>query len=212
VREGAQIAMVARNQERLSAAADQLRRSGANVLSISADITQESQVVALFEKAMQEFGRIDILVNNAGIYEESPIDQMSLEMWQRTIDADLTAPFLCTREAMKIMKRQGGGRIINIGSIAAQMPRPKAVSYNCAKIGLVALTRTTALEGREFHVVASCVHPGNVATDQVTDPKEPTMAIEDIAKAVVTIATLPLHVNMIETVVFPVAQPYLGRG
>jgi len=211
VKEGASIVAVARNQQKLNAAADELRSLGA-VLPVPADITVESQVVTMFERAMQRFGRVDILVNNAGIYEESPIDQTPLETWQRTIDADLTGPFLCTREAMKIMKRQGGGRIINIGSISAQMPRPNAASYNCAKIGLVALTKTTALEGRDFHVVASCVHPGNVATDQMAGSTEPAMAVDDVVKTVLTVATLPLNVNLLETVVFPIAQPYLGRG
>jgi NAD(P)-dependent dehydrogenase (short-subunit alcohol dehydrogenase family) len=114
---------------------------------------------------------------------------------------------------MKIMKRQGGGRIINIGSISAQMPRVNAAPYSCAKLGLVALTKTTALEGRDFGVVASCLHPGNVATAQMDGMShEPMMAVDDLVSAVVAMAALPLHVNMLETIVLPVAQPYLGRG
>jgi len=212
--EGAKLVIAARNKQKLDAAAAELRSKGAIVLSASTDVSQETQVITLFQKTMQEFGRLDILVNNAGIYEEAPLEQTSLAIWQRTLDIDLTGPFLCTREAMKIMKRQGGGRIINIGSICAQMPRPNAVSYNCAKIGLVALTKTTALEGRAFGVVASCLHPGNVATAQIpsSQSSEPLMAVDDVVKAVVAMAALPLHVNMLEAIVLPTVQPYLGRG
>jgi len=211
--EGAAVVITARHQDKLDVTANELRSKGASVLSVPTDVSKEAQVIALFEKTMQEFGRIDILVNNAGIYEEAPLEETSLEMWQRTLDVNLTGPFLCTREAIKIMKRQRSGRIINIGSIAAQMPRPNAVSYSCAKIGIVALTKTTALEGRSFGVVASCIHPGNVATAQMAElPNEPMMSVDDLVKAVLTMATLPLHVNMLEAIVLPTVQPYLGRA
>lgn len=211
--EGANLVIVARSQGKLNLAANELSSKDVRVLAVPTDVGQEAQVVALFEKTMQEFGHLDILVNNAGVYEEAPIEETSFEMWQRTLNTNLTGPFLCTREAMKIMKRQPGGRIINIGSIAAQMPRPNAVSYNCAKIGIVALTKTTALEGRPFGVVASCIHPGNVATAQMAEsPKEPMMSVDDLVKAVLTMATMPPHVNMLEAIVLPTVQPYLGRA
>jgi NAD(P)-dependent dehydrogenase (short-subunit alcohol dehydrogenase family) len=214
IREGAKLVIASRNQQRLDAVANMLRSQGAaNVLVIPTDITDEAQVIALFEKAVQEFGRLDILVNNAGIWEEAPIEDMSLEFWQRTIDVCLTGPFLCSREAMKIMKRQGGGRIINIGSIAALMPRVTSAHYSSAKLGLVALTKTLALAGRDYGISASCLHPGNIATAQMDGLEyEPMMAVDDLVMAVVTMAALPAHVNMLETVVLPVAQPFLGRG
>jgi NAD(P)-dependent dehydrogenase (short-subunit alcohol dehydrogenase family) len=212
-REGVKVVIASRNQPALEAIADELRSQGATVLVVPTDVTNEAQIIALFERTMQEFGRLDILVNNAGIYEEAALDEISLATWQRTIDVNLTGPFLCSREAMKIMKRQGGGRIINIGSISAQMPRKNAAPYSCAKLGLVALTKTTALEGRDFGVVASCLHPGNVATAQMDDlSHEPMMAVEDIVSAVVTMVALPPQVNMLEAIVLPVAQLYLGRG
>ena len=133
------------------------------------------------------------------------------------IDVNLTGVFLCTREAMKIMKRQGGGRIINIGSISAQMPRMNSAPYSTTKHALVGLTKSTALEGRDFGVVASILHPGNVLTelrdesDQSID-QEPMMSTDDIAMAALAMAALPLNVNMLESVVLPVAQKYLGRG
>jgi NAD(P)-dependent dehydrogenase (short-subunit alcohol dehydrogenase family) len=211
--EGANLVLVARNREKLNATADELRLRGSSVLSVPTDVSKEPQVIALFQRVVQEYGRVDVLVNCAGIYEEAPLEETSLEMWQRTIDINLTGTFLCTREAMKIMKRQREGRIINIGSIAAQMPRPKGVSYNCSKAGIVALTKTTALAGREFGVVASCIHPGNIITSPgMTDPSEPCMGLEDIVKVILTMATLPPNVNMLETIVLPARQLYLGRG
>jgi NAD(P)-dependent dehydrogenase (short-subunit alcohol dehydrogenase family) len=216
--EGAKLVLAARNGQKLDAVADELRSAGAAVLSLPTDVSQEGQVITLFERTMQELKRLDILVNNAGIcLEEAPLEETSIETWQRTLDVNLTGPFLCTREAMKIMKRQHAGRIINIGSIAAQMPRPNAAPYSCSKIGLLALTKTTALEGRAFGVVASCLHPGNVATamEDGTRPdgsRESMIVVEDLARVVVTMASLPLHVNILETIVLPTEQPYLGRG
>jgi len=211
--EGAHLVLAARTQARLEAAAAELRAKGRRVLAIPTDVSKEAQVVALFQQTMATFGRLDILVNNAGIYAAAPLEEMSLETWQQVIDINLTGAFLCTREAMKIMKPQGGGRIINIGSIAAQMPRPHAAPYSCAKLALVALTKTTALEGRDFNVVASCLHPGNTATPQMEfTPGEPMIAVEDIARTVLHMASLPLNANMLEAIVLPVTQAYLGRG
>jgi NAD(P)-dependent dehydrogenase (short-subunit alcohol dehydrogenase family) len=210
--EGATVVLAARRQESLEVIAGDLRSKGATVLPVSADVRSESQVAALFGRVMTSFGRLDILVNNAGVFEGAPLEEMTLESWQRVIDTDLTGPFLCSREAMKIMKRQRAGRIINIGSIAAQMPRPNAVAYSCAKLALVALTKTTALEGRPFGVVASILHPGNTKTEMGDTDDEPMITVADLAKALVTMASLPLTVNMLETIVMPATQAYLGRG
>jgi NAD(P)-dependent dehydrogenase (short-subunit alcohol dehydrogenase family) len=211
--EGARVVLAARTAKTLNAVTEELQARGAVARSIPTDVGREKEVAALFESTMREFGRLDILVNNAGIVNQSPLEETSFEIWQRTLDSNLTGPFLCTREAMKIMKRQGGGRIINIGSISAQMPRPYFVAYSCTKAALVALTKTTALEGRDFKIVASCIHPGNVNTAQMAEtPDETAMEVDDVVKVVMTIVTLPLSVNMYETVVLPVTQLYLGRG
>jgi NAD(P)-dependent dehydrogenase (short-subunit alcohol dehydrogenase family) len=212
-REGAKVALAARSAPALEAAVAEIRQAGGTALAFPTDITNEADVAALFQKTLQAFGRLDILVNNAAIFEGAPLDELSLQSWRRVIDTDLTGPFLCTREAMRVMKRQRSGRIINIGSIAAQMPRPGAAPYSCAKIALVALTKTTALEGREFGITAGIVHPGNTDTPQMAGSEhEPMMAVEDLVPAVVTMAAMPPHVNMLETIVMPAIQPYLGRG
>jgi|SRR5208282_998216 len=213
-KEGARLIIASRNKSKLDATANELISQGTTVLSVPTDVTQETQVAALFEKIMQEFGRLDILVNNAGVYQEASLEETSLEVWRRTMDVNLTGPFLCSREAMKIMKTQRWGRIINIGSISAQMPRPNAAPYSCSKMGLIALTKTTALEGRAFGVIACIIHPGNVETAQMNEltTAEPVMAVDDLMKVVVTVAALPTHMNMLETIVLPVKQLYLGRG
>ncbi len=205
--------LAARNQTKLDQARDELQSKGrGSAIAVPTDVRNEKEVIALFERTKSEFGRLDILVNNAGTSVTAPIEETTLEMWHRTLDTNLTGPFLCTREALKIMKPQRGGRIINIGSISAQVPRPNSVAYACSKRGLTALTRATALEGRSYGVVASCLHPGNVATEMDPNPGEPAMAVKDFVNAVLTMATLPSHVNMLETIVLPVTQAYLGRG
>ena len=213
VDEGAKLVLAARNQTKLDQARDELQSNGRGfAIAVPTDVRNEKEVIALFERTKSEFGRLDILVNNAGTGVRAPIEETTLEMWQRTLDTNLTGPFLCTREALKIMKPQRSGRIINIGSISAQVPRPNSVAYACSKRGLAALTRATALEGRSYGVVASCLHPGNVATEMDPNPGEPVMAVKDFVNAVLTMATLPSHVNMLETIILPVTQSYLGRG
>jgi len=213
VDEGAKLVLAARNQMKLDQARDELQSKGrGSAIAVPTDVRNEKEVIALFERTKSEFGRLDILVNNAGTGVTAPIEETTLEMWHRTLDTNLTGPFLCTREALKIMKPQRGGRIINIGSISAQVPRPNSVAYACSKRGLAALTRSTALEGRSYGVVASCLHPGNVATEMDPNSDEPVMAVKDFVNAVLTMATLPPHVNMLETIVLPVTQAYLGRG
>jgi len=216
-REGATLVIASRNKANLEAMADELRVQGATVLVVPTDVTAEAQVVALFERTSQEFDRLDILVNNSGVFDGGPLEALSLETWRKVIDVNLTGPFLCTREALKIMKPQRQGRIINIGSISAQMPRPNSAPYTTSKFALVGLTRSTALEGRAFGISAGCLHPGNTATEHRSasdkpEDQEPMMAVEDLAMVAVTMAALPPYANMLEAIVLPVEQLYVGRG
>ena len=215
--EGAKLVIASRNRQILEGTAEELSALGTTVAVQPTDITDEAQVVAMFEKTVQEFGRVDILVNNSGVFGGGPLEELTLDTWMHVLNVNLTGVFLCSREAMKIMKKQGGGRIINIGSISAQMPRMDSAPYSTTKHGLVGLTKSTALEGREFGVVASCIHPGNVMTERRSisespADQEPMMTPDDLAMAVVTIAALPPNVNMYESIILPVGQLYLGRG
>lgn len=216
-REGADLILASRNQANLEETAREIAPYQRRVAVIPTDVTDEAAVVALFERALAEFGRLDILINNSGTFDGGPFEELSLATWQKVVDVNLTGPFLCAREAMKIMKRQGGGRIINIGSISAQMCRPNAAPYNTTKHALVGLTKSIALEGRDFNVVASVLHPGNVLTERraassAAQDAEPMMTVDELALTAITMAALPLHVNVFESIVLPTQQKYLGRG
>ena len=164
--EGANLVISARGAELLQQAADELAQEGTEVLAVPADVADEDQVKALFAQAVERFGQLDILFNNAGAFDGGPIEEVSLEAWNNVIGACLTGAFLCTREAFRIMRPRGEGRIVNIGSISAQRTRQNMAPYTAAKHGIWGLTQATALEGREHGVVVSCLHPGNVLVER----------------------------------------------
>jgi NAD(P)-dependent dehydrogenase (short-subunit alcohol dehydrogenase family) len=215
--EGARLALTARGAEELHRTAEELTALGGEVLAIPADITDEGQVQEVFAQTLDRFGWLDVLVNNAGAFDGGPLDELTTEAWDHVLAINLRAPFLCTREAVRIMKRQGGGRIINIGSIAAQRVRPHSAAYSASKHGLWGLTQVTALEGRPHNISCGCLHPGNVLVERrqgsgKKEDDEPMMTVEELAEAAVLMATLPAHVNMLEAIVLPVGQLYAGRG
>jgi NAD(P)-dependent dehydrogenase (short-subunit alcohol dehydrogenase family) len=214
--EGARTIITARGVERLDSAAQEIRTMGGTVIAVPTDVSDDVQVSRLFDRAMDLFHRVDLLVNNAGQFDGGPLDELSVETWDKVIATNLRGPFLCTRSAMRIMKKQGGGRIINIGSISAQRPRVNSGPYSTSKFGLWGLTIVTALEGREHRISACCLHPGNVRVERVRDqlepPGEPTMKVEELAEVALLMACLPPGIDMLEAIVLPVGQPYLGRG
>lgn len=215
---GARVAMAARTADTLEAAAAELQaeNSAAEVLAVSTDVIDEGQVQALFSRIDEHFGQLDILVNNAGAFDGGPIEEVSLEAWNNVIGACLTGAFLCTREAFRRMKPRGG-RILNIGSISAQRSRLNAAPYTAAKFGIWGLTQASALEGRDFGIAVSCLHPGNVLVERrqgsgKTSDEEPMMSVEEIASTALHMLTMPPHVNVLEAIVLPTQQQYLGRG
>jgi len=221
--EGAHIIIAGRNAKKLTVAAEEIGAEGPTVLAVPTDITDEAEVNALFERAMERFHRVDILVNNAGATDGGPLSEMSVETWDKVIATYLRGPFLCTRSAMRIMKAQCAGRILNVGSISAQRPRFNSAPYATSKFGLWGLTLVTALEGREHGVSACCLHPGNVRVEGTMEEagavtgipdysSEPTMKADEIAEVAKLMASLPPHMNMLEAIVLPVKQAYLGRG
>jgi NAD(P)-dependent dehydrogenase (short-subunit alcohol dehydrogenase family) len=215
--EGARLALCARNAAKLSATADELRTSGAEVFASPVDVSEEEAVEKFFKDLMARFGRVDILVNNAGNFDGAPIDQLTLAAWNNVIGACLTGTFLCSRAAFRIMKGQGCGRILNIGSISAQRPREGSAPYTSAKFGLWGLTNAIALDGRPHGILCSCLHPGNVRVEWRSDPRvainqEPMMETETVAQAALAMVTVPPDVNFLEAIVLPREQTYLGRG
>lgn len=217
-REGATLVLTARSADQLTAVANEAAQlSGAPAIAHPADVTSEEQVARLFALVSAEFGKLDLLVNNAGAFDGGPLDQLTVEAWDKVINTNLRGPFLCTRAALRMMKPQKSGRIINIGSIAAQRVRPNSAPYATSKHGLWGLTQATALEGREYGVTCGAIHPGNVEVERRqasgrAEDDEPMIATADIAEVAVLMAALPPHVEMLEAIVLPHRQMYVGRG
>ena len=188
-------------------------------MAVQSDVTKEADVISLFQQTVEKFGRVDILVNNAGIAQGGLIEDTSLEDWQTIVAINLSGPFLCTREAFKIMKPQGGGRIINIGSISAKVPRHGSVGYASTKHGMTGLTKTAALEGREFGISCGQLNPGNTESEIMTATREregadanPMIPVWTQGEAALYMATLPPEANVLEMTVMPIIQPFVGRG
>ena len=184
---------------------------------IQTDITDEKSVDNLFSESKSKLGKIDVLINNSGVFDGGAIDEISVETWDKVISVNLRGAFLCLRQAMKLMKSQKYGRIVNIGSISGQVPRLHSAPYTTSKFGLTGLTKAAALEGRDFNIVVSIVHPGNVITELRANRGEdkdiePMMEAQDIAELVFLTVNLPSNVNLLESVMLPNTQLYVGRG
>ncbi len=222
--EGCNVMLAGRDGARVAAVAEEIaNESGARVHSIATDVTDEARVQALFDLTLSEFGKLDILVNNAGLVDGGRIDQITPDVFMNVINTNVLGPFLCTRLAFGIMREAGGGRIINIGSIASNRARPSSTPYTTSKHALWGLTQCTALDGREFNIACGQLNPGNVAVERrlasggrsnsgVDQGPEPLVETPDMANAALYMATLPPEVNTLEMTVLPVHQTYIGRG
>jgi NAD(P)-dependent dehydrogenase (short-subunit alcohol dehydrogenase family) len=171
------------------------------------DVTEEASVGALFSWLDERAGKVDVLVNNAGASVWKPIDELSPSEWRAVVDTNLTGAFLCTREAMRRMKRTGGGRIITIGSISDRIPLPGCGAYGASKFGARGLTQVITEEGKAFRVFGTLVSLGAVATDMWTgregvDSRD-MLSVEDVAACVVDIARRPLSVRVDEVQLGP---------
>ncbi len=219
--EGCNLVLAARNAARLDETATEIAAMGVRTLAVPTDVAQESEVIALFERTMAEFGRVDLLVNNAGVIDGGPIEELTLEKWRATFSVNVDGLMMCTREAFKIMKIQGGGRIINIGSVAADRPREWSAPYTSSKHAVTGLTKSTALDGREYGISCGQLNPGNTWVERRADGRsasgkdmgaEPMVETVDMANAALFMATLPPEANVLEMTVIPNTMVYLGRG
>lgn len=215
--EGATSVLAARRRAELEITAEEVQNRGATALVVPTDVTREQDVAKLFQKSVKAFGRLDILINNAGISGAGPTDELPLKVWQDVLAVNLTGAFLCSREALRVMQLRRCGRIINIGSISAQVPRSDSAAYTTSKFGLEGLTRSLALDAREYGIAVSVLHPGNTKTPiwrgrEEMAEREGTMAPADLARAVVLMATLPPELNMLDATILPVSMPFVGRG
>jgi NAD(P)-dependent dehydrogenase (short-subunit alcohol dehydrogenase family) len=197
-------------------------------LVLPADISDPLAVKQLFAKIKDSFGRLDLLFNNAGAAARpAPLEELSFAEWQAVIGVNLTGAFLCMQEAVRLMKAQAnphGGRIINNGSVSAQVPRPNSAAYTASKHALTGLTKSLALDGRAFDITCGQIDIGNAETPLTArmadgvpqadgrNAAEPTFPVEDVARAVVYMASLPRHANVLFMTVMANKMPFVGRG
>ena len=216
VEKGAKAVLAARRAERLSSLVERIEGAGGEALAVATDVTNEAAVDNLFAQAIERFGTVDVLINNAGIADSTPVHEMSLETWHRVIETNLTSAFLCSRAAFRAMMGNGRGRIINIGSISARVPRENSPAYAASKWGLDGLTRSLAIDGRKHNIAASIFHPGIVATEiapgAVKLPENFAASPKDIADVIVHMCDIPDHLNFYEGMVVQIDLPFLGRG
>ncbi len=225
--DGYKVTLVGRRLDALEESAGLAGNNSANALPVSADAGKPDAVTNVFKKTVDSFGRLDVLFNNAGIGVRAPsLEEVTPEEWQSVVDINLTGTFLCTREAMLIMKDQNpmGGRIINNGSLSAYVPRPGSAPYTATKHGVTGLTRSTALDGRKYNIACSQIDIGNAATPMTERMSggvpqangdmiaEPTFDVNHVGQQVLFIANLPLDTNIQFMTIMATKMPYIGRG
>jgi NAD(P)-dependent dehydrogenase (short-subunit alcohol dehydrogenase family) len=195
-------------------------------LAVATDVTSYESVEALFAAALARYGRVDLLFNNAGLGAPGAVGELALADWQRVVDTNVTGTFLCAQAAFRAMAAQDprGGRIINNGSISAYSPRPFAIAYNATKHAVTGITKSISLEGRAFDIACGQIDVGNAATEMTERmgdgvaqadgslKAEPTMDVENVARAIVYMASLPLDANVQFMTVMATAMPFVGRG
>lgn len=197
-------------------------------IAVATDVTDPPSVAHLFAETKRNFGRLDVLFNNAGTGAPGTImlEDLTFEQWTNVVNTNLTGPFLCTQEAFKLMKSQDpqGGRIINNGSISAHVPRPNSAPYTSTKHAITGLTKSTSLDGRKYNIACGQIDIGNAATDMTARMSggvpqadgslkpEPTMDVNEVARAVVHMASLPLSANVLFMTVMATKMPFVGRG
>lgn len=214
--EGAKVVVAARSADKLAALVAGIEAKGGTALAVPTDMTDEGQVEVLFAACEATYGTPKLVINNAGIADHTPTVDLTLDRWSEVVAINLTSVFLGARAAFRAMIPAGGGRVINVGSISAKVPRPDTAAYAATKFGLEGLTHSLALDGRPHGIAVSMVHPGSTVSSLVpgiTDqPRPGTMAASDVARVVVLMASLPDDVNLYEGTILPVTMPFLGRG
>src|SRR5215470_1668608 len=227
MKSGFTVVLAGRRKDKLEEVANEGAAQGGKSLVVPCDVSDPEQIKTLFAKTKETFGRLDVLFNNAGIGAPAvPIEDLPYEKWKAVVDTNLHGTFLCTQEAIRIMKNQTprGGRIINNGSISAHTPRPFSIAYTSTKHAITGLTKSTALDGRAYDIACSQVDIGNAATPmtermvegvlQPTGQKmpEPRMDADHVGSAVLHMANLPLESNVLFMTIMATKMPFVGRG
>ncbi|MEW6333249.1 MAG: SDR family oxidoreductase [Thermodesulfobacteriota bacterium] len=226
LKDGYRVALAGRRKDRLEAAVAE-SGAGSRTLAIPTDVGDPEAVRALFAATKEAFGRLDLLFNNAGAFTPAtPTEDIDYDTWKAAVDTNLTGAFLCTQQAIKLMKAQDppGGRIINNGSISAYAPRPNSAPYTATKHAILGLTKSTSLDGRKYNIACGQIDIGNAATELTakigsgvqqangTIAPEQRMDVRHVADAVLYMASLPLEANVQFLTVMATSMPFLGRG
>ena len=227
LKDGYSVALAGRRKEPLEETKAAAGAASSRALVVPTDVANPESIRALFAKTKETFGRLDVLFNNAGVGAPGiPMEDLTFEQWKTVVDINLTGPFLCTQEAIKIMKSQDprGGRIINNGSISAYAPRPNSAPYTSTKHAITGLTKSTSLDGRKYDIACSQIDIGNAQTPLAARMKdgvpqangtiapEPLMDVDHVGDAILHIANLPLDANVLFMTVMATKMPFVGRG
>jgi NAD(P)-dependent dehydrogenase (short-subunit alcohol dehydrogenase family) len=226
-RAGWNVALAGRRLDPLAAAAREIEAMGRRSFAHTCDVGDPDAVAALFAAVEKEFGRLDLLFNNAGVNAPGvPMEDLTYAQWKMVVDANLTGAFLCAQGAIRLMKRQTprGGRIINNGSISAHAPRPNSAPYTATKHAITGLTKSIALDCRQFDIACGQIDIGNALTEMAfrmttgvpqADGRiaiEPTIDPKEVGEAVLHMASLPLSTNILTMTIMATKMPFVGRG
>ncbi|WP_342362252.1 SDR family oxidoreductase [Terrarubrum flagellatum] len=226
LKDGYRVVLTGRRKDALD---ETIKLSGVDAakgFAVTCDVTDPKSVAALFAACKEKFGRLDVLFNNAGVSKGGSLEDISVEDWQATLATNLSGPFYCTQEAFRLMKAQEprGGRIINNGSVSATAPRPGSSPYTATKHAISGLTKSTALDGRKYDIACGQIDIGNALTEMAakmtkgvpqadgTMKIEPVMDVENVARSVLHMASLPLEANVLFMNVMATKMPFVGRG
>ena len=225
--DGYAVVLAGRHSESLEQTVHDAGAQGAHTLVVPTDVSDPAAVRALFAATRDTFGRLDLLFNNAGISTRGvPLEDLTVEQWKSVVDVNLTGAFLCTQQAVRLMKAQQprGGRIINNGSISAHTPRPHSAPYTATKHAMTGLTKSSSLDGRRFNIACGQIDIGNAATEMTARfavgalqangevAVEPRMNVRHVVDAVLYMASLPLDANVQFLTVMATGMPFVGRG
>ena len=225
--DGYSVVLAGRRAETLQETVEQAGELASRALTVPTDVRNPEAIRALFARTYEAFGRLDVLFNNAGTGAPPvPFEDLTYEQWTAVVETNLTGPFLCAQEAIKLMKAQDpmGGRIINNGSISAHVPRPNSAPYTASKHGVTGLTRSISLDGRRYNIACSQIDIGNALTALTQRMEngvpqahgevavEPTFDVEHVAESILFMANLPLDANVQFMTIMATKMPYIGRG
>ena len=224
---GFRVVLTGRNLDKLKLAIQAIGGREEDTLAVACDVGKPEEVKRLFTEVKRHFGRIDVLFNNAGLGAPPvAMEDLTYEQWMNVVNTNLSGAFLCSQEAIRMMKAQSppGGRIINNGSISAHTPRPLSAPYAATKHAITGLTKSIALDGRAFNITCGQIDIGNAGTEMTlrmaagifqpdgSKKAEPLMDVDHVGQAVLQMAQLPLESNILSMTIMASNMPFVGRG